>query len=82
MENERILKPLNLIYKEQIVTNLYKNFNFSNKHEVPKLIKIQINRGLGIDAKEFKSYFSALKNDNYCLIIRGRSSELAAIEAL
>ncbi|UAM98159.1 hypothetical protein K8354_18080 [Polaribacter litorisediminis] len=39
-------------------------------------------RGLGIDAKEFKSYFSALKNDNYCLIIRGRSSELAAIEAL
>ena len=51
MENERILKPLNLIYKEQIVTNLYKNFNFSNKHEVPKLIKIQINRGLGIDAQ-------------------------------
>lgn len=51
MKNERLTKPLNLIYKEQIVPNLYKNFNFSNKHEVPKLIKIQINRGLGIDAQ-------------------------------
>jgi large subunit ribosomal protein L5 len=51
MKNERITKPLNLIYKEQIVPNLYKTFHCSNKHEVPKLIKIQINRGLGIDAQ-------------------------------
>jgi large subunit ribosomal protein L5 len=51
MKNEHIMKPLNLIYKEQIVPNLSKNFHFRNKHEVPKLIKIQINRGLGIDAQ-------------------------------
>jgi large subunit ribosomal protein L5 len=51
MENKRITKPLNLIYKEQIINSLRKKFNFNNQHEVPKLIKIQINRGLGIDAQ-------------------------------
>lgn len=51
MENVYITKSLSLIYKEQIINNLYKKFSFKNKHEVPKIIKIQINRGLGIDAQ-------------------------------
>lgn len=51
MENKRITKSLNLIYKEQIIENLYRKFKFKNKHQVPKLLKIQINRGLGIDAQ-------------------------------
>jgi large subunit ribosomal protein L5 len=51
MTMERITKPLNLIYKETIIPNLQKNFNYKNIHEVPKIIKIQVNRGLGIDAQ-------------------------------
>lgn len=51
MTNNRITKPLNLIYKEKIIDNLYQKFNFTNKHQVPKIIKIQVNRGLGVDAQ-------------------------------
>jgi large subunit ribosomal protein L5 len=51
MTMERITKPLNLIYKEIIIPNLQNKFNYQNIHEVPKLIKIQVNRGLGIDAQ-------------------------------
>jgi large subunit ribosomal protein L5 len=51
MTIERITKPLNIIYKEIIIQNLFNKFNYQNIHEVPKIIKIQINRGLGIDAQ-------------------------------
>jgi large subunit ribosomal protein L5 len=51
MIDEQISKPLNLIYKEKVINNLYKKFNFTNQHQVPKIIKIQVNRGLGIDAQ-------------------------------
>lgn len=51
MTMERITKPLNLIYKEIIIPNLQNKFNYKNIHEVPKIIKIQVNRGLGIDAQ-------------------------------
>jgi large subunit ribosomal protein L5 len=46
-----LAKNLNVQYKEQIVSNLYKTFNYTNVHQVPKLVKIQINRGLGMDAQ-------------------------------
>jgi large subunit ribosomal protein L5 len=48
---ERITKPLKIIYKEIIVEKLIQQFNYKNLHQVPKLIKIQINRGLGADAQ-------------------------------
>jgi large subunit ribosomal protein L5 len=51
MTTERITKPLNVIYKETIIQNLNQKFNYKNIHEVPKLVKIQVNRGLGIDAQ-------------------------------
>lgn len=51
MEDVRLTKSLNLIYKETIINNLIEKFKFSNKHQVPKLVKIQLNRGLGIDAQ-------------------------------
>src|SRR6476469_4880958 len=51
MTTERITKPLNIIYKETIIQNLNQKFNYKNIHEVPKLVKIQVNRGLGIDAQ-------------------------------
>lgn len=51
MLEDRITKPLNIIYKEKIIDNLFQKLNFTNKHQVPKIIKIQINRGLGNEAQ-------------------------------
>ena len=51
MTVERITKPLNVIYKETIIKNLVEKFKYPNIHQVPKLVKIQVNRGLGIDAQ-------------------------------
>lgn len=51
MTTERITKALNLIYKETIIKNLQEKFQYKNIHQVPKLVKIQVNRGLGIDAQ-------------------------------
>ncbi|EPR72341.1 hypothetical protein ADIWIN_2511 [Winogradskyella psychrotolerans RS-3] len=43
---------------------------------------IGIFKGLGINTEEINSYLNELKNDNYCLIIRGESSVLAGIEPM
>jgi len=51
METERITQPLNLVYKEKIIQSLLQKFNYENIHQVPKLVKIQINRGLGADGQ-------------------------------
>lgn len=51
MTTERITKPLNIIYKETIIDKLNQKFNYKNIHQVPKVVKIQVNRGLGIDAQ-------------------------------
>ena len=37
-------------YKEVIRKNLKENFNYANDHQIPKVIKINVNRGLGMDA--------------------------------
>ena len=34
-------------YKNEIIKNLISEFEYKNIHQVPKLVKIQINRGLG-----------------------------------
>ena len=51
MTTERITKPLNILYKESILEKLNQQFKYKNIHQVPKLVKIQVNRGLGIDAQ-------------------------------
>ena len=38
-------------YKEKIINSLYKSLNCTNIHQVPKLIKIKVNRGLGLAAQ-------------------------------
>jgi len=48
---KRITRPLNVIYKEQIIQELIKKGGYKNVHQVPKLVKIQINRGLGGEAQ-------------------------------
>lgn len=39
------------LYKDQVIDALVKKLNFKNIHQVPKLVKIKINRGLGLSAQ-------------------------------
>ena len=41
-------------YDKEIITKLMTKLNFKNKHEVPKLIKVILNMGLGEDALDGK----------------------------
>lgn len=39
------------IYQTRIKSNLKEKFKYKNEHQIPKLVKIQINRGLGLGAQ-------------------------------
>ncbi|CAM9092162.1 unnamed protein product [Ectocarpus sp. 8 AP-2014] len=54
-KNEIQSKNLRLLYKDLIFQNLVKKFDYKNNHQVPKLVKIQLNRGLGIDGQNNKT---------------------------
>lgn len=47
-------------YQEQIVPKLMEEFKYDNIHQVPKLVKITINRGLGEAATNAKALESSL----------------------
>lgn len=47
-------KDLKTTYKNLILPNLINEFEYLNIHQVPKLVKIQINRGLGIEGQNNK----------------------------
>ncbi len=51
---------LKATYKETIVPNLIKQFEYQNVHQVPKVIKITVNRGLGEAASNAKSLEASL----------------------
>ena len=38
-------------YKNKITKNLKSKYNYKNSHQIPKLVKIQINRGMGLAAQ-------------------------------
>ena len=40
-------KDLKELYKTQVVPSLMKEFNYKSVEQVPKLVKISVNRGLG-----------------------------------
>ena len=42
-------------YRESIQPKLLKDLNLSNIHEVPKVVKVTINRGLGEAAQNAKA---------------------------
>ena len=56
-------------YKNDIVPKLIKKFEYKNVHEVPKLNKVVINRGLGESAQNAKSLEASL---NELSIIAGQ----------
>ena len=45
---------LKTLYQETIVPKLMDQFQYSNIHQVPKLMKVTINRGLGEAAQNAK----------------------------
>lgn len=46
-----MVSKLKTVYKEKVVKILFQKLNCKNIHQVPKLVKIQINRGLGLSAQ-------------------------------
>ena len=54
-------KPLKTQYNETIVPKLMEEFNYTNIHQVPKLEKVTVNRGLGEAASNAKALEASLK---------------------
>ena len=52
--------PLKQIYQETIVLQLKEEFGYKNIHEVPKVVKITINRGLGEASQNAKALESSI----------------------
>lgn len=48
-------------YKEKVVQSLMEQFEYKNTHEVPKLTKIVVNRGLGEASRNNKSLENSIK---------------------
>lgn len=48
-------QTLRVYYKEKVVPLLLEQFKYKNIHEVPKIIKITVNRGLGEASKNNKA---------------------------
>lgn len=51
---------LKLLYHEQIVPKLQEQFGYSNVHQVPKLVKVTVNRGLGEASQNAKALESSI----------------------
>ena len=51
---------LKTIYQETIVTKLQQQFGYSNIHQVPKLAKVTVNRGLGEASQNAKALESSI----------------------
>nr|QCI04048.1 ribosomal protein L5 [Antithamnionella ternifolia] len=54
-------QSLQLIYKNKISEKLFQEFKYKNQHEIPKLIKITLNRGLGEAAQNSKSLENSIQ---------------------
>ncbi len=60
---------LKTLYQQKIVPQLMEQFQYSNIHQVPKLIKVTVNRGLGEAAQNAKALESSL---NEIAVITGQ----------
>ena len=52
---------LKTFYKQQIVPSLIKEFDYKNIEEVPKVLKVSINRGIGENSRSSKELAISLK---------------------
>ena len=56
------LPRLKKIYRESIVPGLTEEFGFTNPHQVPGLVKVVVNTGVGEAAKESKAIEGAVED--------------------
>lgn len=54
-------KDLKNLYKEKVVPTLIKDFGYKNIEEVPKVLKVSVNRGLGESARNTKELDLSIK---------------------
>jgi large subunit ribosomal protein L5 len=54
------MSKLKVLYQEKVVPKLIEQFQYSNVHQVPKIIKVTVNRGLGEAAQNAKSLEASL----------------------
>jgi large subunit ribosomal protein L5 len=52
---------LKTVYKEKLVPKLMEQFSYTNIHQVPKLTKITVNRGLGEASQNAKALEASIK---------------------
>ena len=67
-----MIPRLKNIYDKEIVNNLMTKLKYKNKHQVPKIIKIVLNMGLGLDGSDGKKVKVCL--DDLALISGQRPS--------
>jgi large subunit ribosomal protein L5 len=56
------LPRLKKVYREEIVPALTKEFGFTNPHQVPGLVKVVVNTGVGEAAKDSKAIEGAVED--------------------
>jgi len=56
---------LKQLYEEKIFPELIKEFNYTNIHQVPKLVKITINRGIGEASQNTKAIDKSMEEILY-----------------
>jgi len=54
-------QTLRVYYKEKVIPSLLEQFKYKNVHEVPKITKITINRGLGEASKNNKALDTSIQ---------------------
>lgn len=59
--NSNMIKSLQDLYNTQIKNNLQREFLYKNTHEIPKITKIVLNRGLGEASQNSKTLTKSLE---------------------
>jgi large subunit ribosomal protein L5 len=57
-----MIPRLKIAYDKEILSNLMSKLNVKNKHEVPKIVKVILNMGLGEDASDGKKLKSCTED--------------------
>merc|ERR1712032_344063 len=56
-----MVKSSKQLYKDYVITELIREFDFRNPEEIPKVVKISVNRGLGEGSRNSKELDISLK---------------------
>ena len=68
-------KGLKILYQETIVPKLKEQFGYKNIHQVPKLVKVSLNRGLG-EASQNAKALESFKKSLFNMFERDRAQQL------